>query len=131
MYATQNIPNFHMRSSQKAKEETASLLANLRTRILHQNDCPETADWFNRVLGKEWQERQGKNASFHGEGGGGASSSQSKELQIEPWEIAKLASGDKPFKNVVTGIFQRPGKSFKPRGRSWTQIAFQQLPRKQ
>jgi len=126
IYLTQNIPNLWLVGGRKAKEGTASLLGNLQTKIMHQNSCPETYRWFTEVLGNELQERSGRSASFHGEGGGGANTSISRDVQLDSRDFQVLAKGGKPFRFCTTAILQQGGRTFK-RGKLWTQIALPQL----
>ena len=128
IYLTQNLPNLWLVGGRKSKDATASLLGNLQTKIMHQNSCPRTYEWFCEVLGKELQSRSGRTASFHGEGGGGANTSVSREVQLEARDFQVLAKGGEPFRFTTTAIMQQGGKTYKG-GKLWTQVAFQQLRR--
>ena len=125
VYLTQNVPNLWLAGGRKAKDSTASLLGNLQTKILHQNSCPETYKWFTEVLGRELQDRAGRSASFHGEGGGGANTSISRDVQLDARDFQVLAKGGKPFRFCTTAILQQGGKTYRG-GKLWSQIAFQQ-----
>ena len=125
IFLTQNLPNLLLVGGRKAKDATASLLGNLQTKIMHQNSCPETYRWFTDVLGKELQSRSGRSASFHGQGGGGANTSVSRDVLLDARDFQLLAKGGKDFRYCTTAILQQGGKAYRA-GKLWTQIAFQQ-----
>ena len=131
LYLTQDVNNFYRRGGETIKAETGTLLSNLHgVRIMHQNSCKDTYEWFMGILGKEWQAIYNQSANFSGPVGGGsagASISMHHENQITQRDfLVGLARGGKPYSFVVSGILQQDGRVFKG-GKMFTQVAFPQL----
>jgi len=128
-YLTQTINNFWnaLGGQMPAKSQTAGLLDTIQgARIMCQNGSDATYQWFMGILGKELQSREGRSASFHGQGGGGASVSIQRDVLLDSRDFQVLAKGNKPFRYCVTAIIQVSGRTFRG-GKIWTQAAFPQI----
>lgn len=130
-YMSQNINQLFNRPGTTVTKEVGTLLDCIQgLRVFHQNSCHDTYKWFMDRLGKVWTQKVNQSANFDsavGEGHGGASVSMQHCDQLSPEDFqVGLASGDAPYKYVVTGLIQQAGVRYK-NGKLFAQVAFKQM----
>ncbi len=125
VYLTQALPNFR---SALGKAETASLIANLVTRIHHQNVCTETNTWASESISRGWTYRISSGTS-HSELAEGperssrnASLTDSHEYLVPPEAFLRLRRGGPLNDYLVDAIIARPW----PSGRGYLRVTFRQ-----
>jgi hypothetical protein len=131
-YLSQTINNFWacLGGNERARIQTGVLLDTLQgMRIMAQTGSDDTIAWFNKVLGKELQVREGRSASIGASAAsGGASTSVVRDVVLESRDFQVLAKGGPAFRHCVTAIVAMAGRVFKE-GRLWIQVAFPQRSR--
>jgi len=128
-YLSQTINNFWacLGGNERARIQTGVLLDTLQgMRIMAQTGSDDTIAWFNKVLGKELQIREGRSASIGSSAAsGGASTSVVRDVVLENRDFQVLAKGGPMFRFCVTAIVAMAGRVFKE-GKLWIQVAFPQ-----
>ena len=137
---TQNVSNFEaaLGGSEKGKAETASLFANLNTKIFHANGDPVTNQWASTLIGRTRQHFANSSASNSGKdwaaaalgmaelGQQSAGFSESYEFDVQPTAFAELRTGGPDNDWCVDAIVFQNGKQFAATGRNWTPVTFEQ-----
>ena len=127
VYLTQNLGSYYATNPGAAgQQRVLSLLANLKTRILHQSSHTDTRNWLSESVGKHRVERRTESTNF---GKGQPTYSESKTLSDEYWidpsAAALLKTGGASYGGIVTAIVAKAGKKFSD-GRPWLEAKFEQ-----
>jgi len=120
VYATQNIGNLQ---TVYGKDETASLLGNLGTKILTQNGDDKTNLWASESIGKTLIMRKNisKGEGHNVSGGSGNSNNESysegwseqKDFLVDPMEFTVLSKGGEGNNCNVEFFLWQSGRLFK------------------
>ena len=127
-YLSQTINNFWacLGGNARARIQTGVLLDTLQgVRLMAQTGSDDTIAWFNRVMGKELQIREGRSVGIGSSTSGGASTSVVRDVVLESRDFQVLAKGGAGFRYCVSVIILMAGRVFQG-GRLWTQVAFPQ-----
>ena len=134
---TQTLPTVHaaLGGGDLAKQQTASLFANLLTKLFCANNDPETTEFASKLVGKSKTylmnaSRQQGGGSPMGGGFGGspttAGMSEQMDFDLNGSELAKLRTGGSANKGRVEAIVVRAGTPFRTSGRNWMRTSFRQ-----
>lgn len=127
VYLTQNLGSYYEKAPGAAgHQRVLSLLANLKTRILHQSSHTDTRKWLSDSVGKHRVGRRTESTNF---GKGQPTYSESVTVNDEYWihpdEAALLRTGGADNAGIVTAIVSKAGKKFR-NGRPWLEAKFKQ-----
>jgi type IV secretory pathway TraG/TraD family ATPase VirD4 len=137
---TQNVSNFEaaLGGSHKGKAETASLFANLNTKIIHANGDPETNQWAATLIGRTLQTFV-NSSSTHGPddwlpaafgmghaGQTSAGCSEAYEFELQPSVFSSLRTGGPANRGVIDAVVFQSGRRFRAAGKTWLPVTFQQ-----
>lgn len=139
---TQTLSNFEaaLGGSEKGKAETTSLVANLLTRIFHNNSDPATNEFASNLIGRTLQDfmNSGSSRSYDGwlpilaerdrQLQTSAGCSESYEFEVQPSVFSELRTGGPENRGIVEAIVFRSGRRFSQTGRPWMLATFQQRP---
>jgi hypothetical protein len=127
VYLTQNYPNYlSTLGGESARPKVDSLLANLQTKIFHQNSDTVTNTWAAEAIGRKLQYRlsssttQGYQSSSQTEG-----EQQVIELDLQPREFTTLWKGGPQYRSHVQGIVFQGGRKW-GHGKTWKHVLFPQ-----
>lgn len=137
---TQNVSNFEaaLGGSEKGKAETASLFANLNTKLFHANGDPATNQWAATLIGRTRQHFANSSASYAGPewaaaalglgeaGQQSAGFSEAYEFELQPGAFSSLRTGGPESNWLVDGILFQNGKRFTDTGSTWLPVLFDQ-----
>lgn len=136
---TQNVSNFEAAlGSEAGKAETASLFANLNSKIFHANGDPVTNEWASTLIGRTRQHfintssnRSDEDwvASTLGLGSSGQQSagmSESYEFEVQPRAFSQLRTGGPDNGWEVDAVLFQNGRRFAQTGSNWLPITFNQ-----
>jgi type IV secretory pathway TraG/TraD family ATPase VirD4 len=146
VYLTQNIPGFYAQvGGELAKERVDGFLANLCTKIFHNNNDPATNHWAAEQLGKSTQYRasvssgeESPAASAFSRGIGGffealarprssrVSTNPVMDFEVQPSAFPKLRTGSAKHSGLVDAYVVKSGSSFGATGKHYAQVVFQQ-----
>lgn len=146
VYLTQNIPGFYAQvGGELARERVDGFLANLCTKIFHNNNDPATNHWAAEQLGKSMQYRasissgeEPSPASFLSKGIGGffemlsghrlsrVSTNPVLDFEVQPSAFAKLRTGSAKHRGLVDAYIVKSGSSFGATGKHYLKAIFQQ-----
>ncbi len=135
VYLTQSLQAFNnAMKSEKAEQQTLSLLSNFGHRIIHGLGDVETAEWASKSLGTRLETHIGGSTqpaeSFYDEMFGVAQSTSSFSTQYEPVLqpgvfMNGLRSGGPANRFLCDAIVIRPGMPFS-NGENWLHVSFSQ-----
>lgn len=129
VFLTQNLPNYHyfLGGSERAKALAASLLANLATKIFHNNTCTTTNSYASALFSKSWQQSTSMGASAN-DGKVTTSRNYSTELrnEVEPIVFTRLRTGKAENDFRVDGVVHRAGRVFRHSGKNALVCTFNQ-----
>jgi len=137
---TQNVSNFEaaLGGNEKGKAETASLFANLNTKIFHANGDPVTNQWAATLIGRNRQNFINSSTSqrtqdwvssafgMTQDGQQSAGFSEQYEFEVQPTEFTTLRTGGPENGWNVDGVLFQNGRRFRRTGRTWMPVRFQQ-----
>jgi hypothetical protein len=141
VYLTQNVSNFYaaLGGLEKGRAESASMFANLNTKVLCANGDPVTNDWASSLIGRSRQFMANGSTSQSAEdnltfgidwlsspGNTSAGFSEAFEWEVQPSEFTQLRTGGPENNWQVDAIFFQNGKRFKTSGRTWLPVTFEQ-----
>lgn len=137
VYATQSVSGLLDALGANSEPKVHSLLANLQTRICHQQTDIRTIEYTQQLIGRSRQlvmsGNQDKDANwlsplFGVDTGQSSGFSEIWEHELQAADINGLARGGPP-PNVTEAIVYQGGKAF-PNGRTWTKAVIPQEPRR-
>jgi hypothetical protein len=133
---TQTLPTVHaaLGGGDLAKQQTASLFANLNLKVFCANSDSDTTEWASNLMGKSRQFMLNASRQRGGNGGGGlrgpgpgsAGLQEVMELEVQPAELGRLRTGGAANRGVVEAILYRTGTPFRASGRNWMRTVFRQ-----
>ena len=137
---TQSIPGFEaaFAGSKNVQAETAALLGNLNTKIIHANSDPRTNEWAATLIGRTLQHMMSGSSSRQTQGGmldlldmsgahqTSAGFSERYEFEVQPSQFSLLKTGGPDNGNVVEAVLFHNGKHFRGTGRPWMRVQFEQ-----
>lgn len=140
VFLTQNISNFEaaLGGGEKAKAETASLFANLNTKLFHANGDPVTNQWASNLIGRSLQHFANSNASNNGQdwaaaslglclpGQASAGFSEAYEFEVQPGDFSRLRTGGPEHSWEVDAVLFQNGAKFRRTLRPWMPVTFNQ-----
>ncbi len=132
VYLSQNLPAYWLAigGGDSAKAATSALLGNLRTKIWCANADSETNKWAAETVSRTLQNRQSRSSNFsHNTGGGGVSTNEILDFDLQPRTFLGLANGGPSNNNVVEAILFFDGREIVPGTRKvWRRVGFKQRP---
>lgn len=137
---SQNISNFEaaLGGGPDGKAQSASLFANLTTKVLHANGDPVTNEWAATLIGRTRQHFLNGNSSHNASEwaasalGLAQASQQSSgfseafEFELQPGDFAQLRTGGPENDWLVDAVVFQSGKRFGSTGRGWLRTSFTQ-----
>lgn len=123
---------------EKGKAETAMLVANLVTKVLHSSGDPATNQWASSLIGRTRQHMASGNntqqagdwvAAAMGLGSVGQTSggySEAYEWEVQPSSFSELRTGGHQHDHNVDAIVFQSGRRFAATGRTWMPVTFRQ-----
>ncbi len=134
VYATQSISGMIDAFGPHSEAKVHSLLANLQTRICHQQTDIRTIQYMQELVGRSRQLMMSGNQTrdggdwlaplWGGSSGGSAGFSEVWEHELQASDLNSLAKGGPPHW-ITEGIVYQGGKRF-PNGRTWLRTGFPQ-----
>ena len=134
VYLTQNLPSYHTQmGGPNAKAATDAFLGVLQTKILHANGDPETNEWAERTVAKEWayrssSSRQPDQKGPEGTRQGGVTTSVQPNLEnrLLAQTFTRLRKGGPTNKGLVDAVVFQGGRVWKATGTNFIQTTFRQ-----
>lgn len=143
VFMTQNISTVYaaLGGTEKAKFETASLFANMSTKIFHANGDPTTNDWAASIIGRSKQEFASGNSGTSSDDEWGArfgwtgqnasrstsaGFSEAYEWEVQPSTFTQLRTGGPQNGRRVEAIVFQNGRVFNGNGKTWMNVTFEQ-----
>lgn len=129
VFLTQNLPNYlyFLGGNEKARALTDSLLANLATKIFHNNTCIKTNHYAAELFSKNWYQQISMNASVRdGEITASRGYSPHQFNEVEPIAFTQLATGGPNYEFKAEAILHRAGRIFNHTGKNYLLTTFNQ-----
>lgn len=135
VYLTQSRSNYLHALGPGQQAAVESFLGVLKTKIFHCNGDPETNEWAERTIARDYRTRFSSSTTEspirNGQGWTtrqpqrGTQSSVELAARLNAVEFTKLACGGPPHWQTEAILFQS-GRRFYPGGANWTRVRFNQ-----
>lgn len=134
VFLTQSLSNLTaaLGGGKEAEPVVASLLGNLRTKVIHSVEERETCEYLAHLIGYEHRMLTGltvPTGSPADRAAGGqlpsASLNQHREFRVEPSDFQSLKTGGPPHDGIVEGVVFRGGQKFSNH-QTFIKVAFDQ-----
>jgi hypothetical protein len=135
VYLTQNLPSYYTQiGGANPKAATDAILGVLQTKIMHANGDPETNEWAERTVAKEWAYRSSSSRQPGGRDQRGfkekdrysTSANPNLENKLLAQKFTRLRKGGPPNKGLVDAVVFQGGRVWKASRTNFIETTFRQ-----